>query len=69
LFPNGEKIMAEIKLQLTLDDLPDDFKWKPYAEVAGIEALLHLAEVHGGEQLNIPGINYLMSYGRRIDTP
>ena len=41
-----------------LENIPD--KWKPFAEEAGVPALMILAKEFGSDRLYIPTVNYLL---------
>ena len=46
--------MAEVKLTLTAQHIPQGSKWREFADRAGVDALLILSDIFGGSKENIP---------------
>ena len=46
--------MAEVKLTLTAQHIPQGSKWREFADRAGVDALLILSDMWGGEEIHVP---------------
>ena len=46
--------MAEVKLTLTAQHIPTGSKWREFADRAGVDALLILSDMWGGEEIHVP---------------
>lgn len=49
-----DKVMRELIEEATLDDIPMKAKYRPIAEITGIEAFIYLSEYANGDDLYIP---------------
>lgn len=59
--------MAEVKLTLTAQHIPQGSKWREFADRAGVDALLILSDIFGGSKENIPKKEFFFKMaGREI---